>query len=770
MTDKQMIENIKKYSTEIVTITDFVEAVRKTVGQYLGYTGNRGFINMIREIFQNSVDELMKDASPCSYIKVFYNENNNEVIVEDDGRGIPFQDMVRIFTQQHTSSNYIKKEGEFSSGRHGVGSKVTNAVSEYFIVESYILGEARKVEFSDGKPKSMEPKVIPNKNNKQGTIIRFRPSYEVMGQITTTSKDVLKLVLTILPLTKIGAVIEFNSLTLKNEKIHEKYVNQDGIITDLINKTTTPLIKPIVMSKLTGRMKADIAFTYDSNDLSSEQISLYSNFCPTISGTHLDGFLEGLTRFFREYMNKIFLNNNKLTVANIDIKTGLKAIVAVSHLEPIFTGQAKEILSNDDMFWFVKNLVQESLDQWIKENPTDLQKLCKYFKEVAEVRSKSDESKIKLTNKYKSSLITGMPAKFLKPNGNKDLELIIVEGDSAFGSTRNSRCHLRQGLFPIKGKIPNAFSTTKQKFLENEEIASLITIIGCGYGKNFDISKCKWDKIICLADSDPDGSHIRALILRFILLYCTPLITHGKLYSALPPLFGIKQKNGKTRYFSDKLDFVKYTQYNFNKDNELKDISGRKLTSNDVVAILYRNIDYVYNLEVLANTFAIDPMLLEFCLNRSDYSYRDFKRDVEKEYRFLKVESENGVTVLRGLVGVKYHTVVFNNRLLASCGKLMELMKQSPSMYILNNVKSSLYQVMKAFDKSSPTGLTRYKGIGEMTGDQIADSALHPDSDRSLLKFTLENINEEIEAIRHLESNKYLLLKDVNILSRHDIQ
>ena len=175
-------DNIRNYSKEINTIEDFATAVRKTVGQYLGYTGNRGFINMIREIIQNSFDELQKESSPCDHVWIAYNEKNHEVYVRDNGRGIPFADMIRVFSRQHTSSNYNKKAGEFSSGRHGVGSKVTNAVSEYFIVESYILGEARTLTFRDGVPVG-EPKEIPC-NGYQGTIIRFKPSYEVLSKLS----------------------------------------------------------------------------------------------------------------------------------------------------------------------------------------------------------------------------------------------------------------------------------------------------------------------------------------------------------------------------------------------------------------------------------------------------------------------------------------------------------------------------------------------------------------------------------------------------------
>ena len=485
-----MEENIRNYSNEIVSLNSFVEAVRKVPGMYIGNKGNQGFLTMIKEIFQNSLDEVMRDSSPCDRVIVSYDERNHTTIVEDNGRGIPFKDMIRIFTSQHTSANYNKKQGEYTSGVHGVGSKVTNALSSTFIVESYILGEARRIEFIDGVPTTEEPVVIPNENNKQGTLVIFRPCYEIMGELTLKVQDVLGLIRGIVPLTKIGSRYEFNGIFMDGKPYHEVMVNEDGILTDLIMKTINPLVKPIMYSKDNGTMKAEIAFTYDSKDLQDANITSYANFCNVISGPFLDGFEQGLCNFFRNYMNRIYLvNNKKISIINNDIKVGLKAIVTVSHITPIFTGQAKERLGNEDLLPFIRDLTLETLNKWSKENPQDLQKICKYLKEVAEIRVKSEEGKVKLSTKYESSSLTGLPKKYTKPTGKENLELLIVEGDSAAGSGKNSRCNKRQGMFPIRGKLPNAFTTEKNKFLSNEEVAGIITIIGGGYGRSFDISK-----------------------------------------------------------------------------------------------------------------------------------------------------------------------------------------------------------------------------------------------------------------------------------------
>ena len=276
---KEQIEKIKSYNKQIRTIENFAEAVRKTVTQYLGYTGNKGFINMIREIFQNSADELMKDDSPCTEIHVAFSEPLQELAVRDNGRGIPHNSLVRVFASQHTSSNYDKKPGEFSSGRHGVGAKVTNACSEYFIVESYILGKGKKVEFKLGDAATAKITDLPDVENKQGTTVTFKPYEDTMGKTTVTCQDVLRLIKSLVPLLKQGAKVVFNGQTFDGAKVRETIINVDGLMDGLNTIVKKPIITPIRFGALRDDkwMKAEIAFTFDSEH-DSEIIQYYGTF------------------------------------------------------------------------------------------------------------------------------------------------------------------------------------------------------------------------------------------------------------------------------------------------------------------------------------------------------------------------------------------------------------------------------------------------------------------------------------------------------------
>lgn len=765
-----MEDNIKNYAERIKTFSVFADAVRQNPGQFIGYLKNKGFKNMFREIYQNAIDEMIREISPCDVVKVFFDENDYTVIIEDNGRGIPYNNIIRIFTSEHTSTNYVKNKYEYSSGLHGVGSKVTNALSEVFIVDSYVLGEGRHVEFSKGIPWDKGEQVIPNKENKQGTVIMFKPDYTIMGEINVTWQEIYDLTCDILMLTPHNSRVIFKAIDKRGKLYEETIVNEDGILTDLIKKTSKPLIAPVYLSDDNGTMRAEIAFTYDSTDLNGEIITTFSNFCPTISGKHLSGFVDGLCNYWRKYMNTVYLANSKkkINITNSDIRQGLRAVVSVAHIKPIFSGQAKDILDNDDMYDFCRDLVYRSMDNWLKTNQNEVKKLCELFKDSAEVRLNSEKEKVKLSTKYTASKLTSMPSKFIKPSKWK--ELIIVEGDSALGSLRNGRDSETQGLFPIRGKLPNAFNTTREKFLANEEIAALITLFGTGYGKNCDISKIKWEKIIIGTDADADGGHIRTLIVKFILLYCPQIIEGGYLYASIPPLYGIDEgssKKSKMRYFTEKIDFVKYVQSLFAKNNDLRDIKNRPMQKSEVTSILYKNIDYVKELTKISNTFAINPLLLEYILGNitlplNTINVQKLSKLVVKKGRFLNVKKENDTIVIYGIYEERYHRIFLNDKLISKCKNLIKHINESPKEFILNGNKVTLSELMFEFSKSEPKKISRYKGLGEMDDDQLYESTFDPNN-RTLIQYTMESAKSEIEKMRILNDDTFELLNDIRI-------
>lgn len=514
---KEQVKVIESYAQKIKTIELFVDSVRKNPGEYLSSIGNEGWMNCVREVFQNGIDEMSRPISFCDTVWLTYDERIHRCIVEDNGRALAPGIICRVFTREHTSTNFDKAKGEYPSGLHGVGSKCVNAVSSRFSVYSYYLGKCYYLEFSEGKPlkkfKNADPIEMPNKNGRQGLVVDFEPDFSIMKTITITCEDVLKLASNIVPLTKPGNKVIFTGYKANGKVIKEVLVNKDGVLEYLINKTRRPLIKPILYAFDSGVMKADIAMTWEADLSASYDVITFANM--TLVNTQLstpsNGFLRGVQDFFRNYMNKIYLANNKRAteVVSGDILTGLKAAVASAHMNVMFDGQAKNVCKNQDLFDFVKKLTMDYLNTWVQQNPEDVQKLCGYFKDVAAARAKADKAKVDVTKKYKADDFTKAPKGFVKAEAKDGLELFIVEGDSASSPCELGRNSKFQAIFPIRGKMPNAMSTSREKFLANEEVRSILSIIGCGYGKNFDITKCKYDKIIILSDADVDSPIIR---------------------------------------------------------------------------------------------------------------------------------------------------------------------------------------------------------------------------------------------------------------------
>lgn len=766
----ESLENeIKNYGNKIQELKDIVEAVRKIPDVYIGALGNAGYLTMYREILQNSLDEILKKVAMKPVVEVWFDERTKVTTVQDYGRGIPHGKMATIFGSLHTSSNYNKNKGEYSAGKNGQGGSLVCMLSHNFMVDSYVLGKGKHAEFVEGHIWNKGEIDIPKSDGKQGSTITFNPNQDVLGQLTVTWKDVYDLTATIVPLVP-GATVLFTAYDSGGIEHFETIENIDGLITHLINISSNPLIKPICMADDNGEMKAEIAFTYDPT--LEETIVGFGNTCPTISGTHMSGLEDGICKFFRDYMNKVYLANQKsknpLIIVSNDIKYGLVATISTFHLHARFTGQSKEILSNEDMKPFVMSLVIKGLDTWSKNNPADLKKLCAFFKDVAELRVQETKGKTKLSDNYTSSVLSaGMPAKYIKPNGKEHLELIIVEGNSAIGPVREGRDPKCQGGFPIRGKMPNAFTTKKETFLKNEEVSAILTILGAGYGKSFDITKCKWEKVIIMADADPDGKHIRTLLFRFFLLYCEPLITSGRLYGAVPPLYSAMVK-GKNIYFTEKIDYIKYIQKQFALNNTICDMSGKQLSQKQLSEVLYRNMDYVYEMDIVSHTYAINPYLLENILIHRNMSYKQFKAELEKIYRFITVSQYNGITVIDGLVDDKYHTIFLNEKIYKACETVIKYIDGSFNHYILNGETVSLYYLMKYADKSKPKGLQRLKGLGEQNPNELAESTMLPNSDRLLIRYNIEDVKKELELIKTLDTDRASLMKDIQV-SKEDV-
>lgn len=774
---KAQIDAINNYNSEIQTIEDFVDMVRKRPGMYLGPIGNGGLLNMIREILQNALDQVVRPDSPATYAFLTFDEFTKQVIVEDNGLGIPFGELIRVFTKQHTSSHFQAKEGTFSAGLHGVGSKVTNAMSSKFIVRSYRLEEGREMSFTDGREDYAKEKVIPKKECKgrQGTIVMFSPAFDQLGELTLTCDEVLALVQLIIPLYPIGTKINYTAVNSGTGKSSTVTLTNDIGLNDYIHCKMVVAKENIFITSECPEMKLECMFNF--NPEFNSEIYSFANFCPTRSGgTHLDGFLLGVSTWFKDYINKFFISSKSASIKNnkgkqtkkkdnlvelVDVKTALCGVVHLLHIEPNFTGQAKEYFSNQEGKGFVKSSIEKGLDEWSKKNPSELQKICKFIKTVAEIRNKEDNTKAKISTKY-NSVLTGYPSKFTKPTGPKSQweEVFFVEGDSAEGTAKFARLKAIQGIMPLRGKILNAFTNSREKILENAECAGMLTVIGGGEGKNFDLSKVPWKVIASLTDADIDGAHIAVLFLIFMLVYCRPAVEEGLVYKAQPPLYGAK-KNGKQLFFGSRMDLTNYTQKEFLANNTIQSIDGTKLTHAQILKLFMKNEDYVYELNTISNSFAVNPYLLEQLLIDRNLSTSQIKKNLKREerFRFIKeIKDINNGIYIDGLVEKKSNTIYLNDRIITMSSEVTSLLDEclgdfNNNYFLLNGKRVGLYELISSYLSYQPSNITRYKGLGEMNEKQLRFSTMDPDGPRCMIRYTANDIIQEVENLREISSN-----------------
>lgn len=781
---KKQKESVDNYKNDITHIEGTINQLRARPTMYIGALNEHGLLTMFREIFQNSVDQLLYEKSPCDFISVVFDERSYRFVVTDNGLGIPFDSIIDVYTLSHTGKNLKTKElGDYSAGLNGIGAKITNALSEYFDVCSYRYdGLCKHVQFHRGEVVIDE--TIPNPSNQQGVKIEFEPDHTILGDTPLDPGRVYVLIRDTLSLLPKGTKIDYTSITKRNKVYHELMINEEGINTNIFAKTSNMLITPIIISNDTGYMKLDLSFTFDQQDLGGEDISAYANMCPTSTvplNSHVSGVLDGICTWFCNYINKTYLTDrdrSKIKVNSADIRCGLKLMISAWHLEPQFTGQAKEIMSNQDYRPFAKETVMRALDVWAKNKPQDLVKVCKFIRDIALMRIKVDSEKIKVTAKYATSS-SGLPQKYVKPSNknSKDLELFIVEGDSACGSARSARNVETQGIFPIRGKILNVFQATPQKIAANAEIMGIVQILGAGYGRNFDLSKVKFSKIIFMTDADSDGSHIADLLLLMCLKLFPGLIESGKVFKAVPPLYGIPTGKNKMAYFAERIDFVKFMQKEYYKRNKVLTIDGKPLSPSSFSTLLIENADYVYDFATICGRYKINPILLEIVLSShiQGHSLDKLRKRIISEFRFMTKESitkvNNQTIKIKGLINGRIETIFYNDRFIQDCKLLIEPIRrallQNHMEFIVNDVKIGLYDLVSSA-MNSLTSVSRFKGLGEMDAHQLAESTMDPNT-RTLIQYSVSDIDETIRIIRQYDSNKKMILQQIKNVDRGDL-
>ena len=561
-----MEQEQQTYGASQIQVLEGLEAVRRRPGMYIGSTDFRGLHHLVNEVVDNSIDEAM--AGYCTHIEVTITPDNS-IIVRDNGRGIPVgyhektgkNARTVALTMLHAGGKFGGGGYKVAGGLHGVGVSCVNALSDYMCAEIRFSGD-RKVyrqEFSRGTETSDVVYVREMKEGEEtGTTITFHPDAEIFDEVKFTL-DILADRFRELAFLNRGITITVTDDRPEEQPLVRKFYYEGGIVSFVksMNKNKVALHpEPLYFTdeRTDGDNPASVEIAMQYNDGYSEMVLSYANNIATHEGgAHMDGFKAALTRIVNDYARKFNLLKEKdASLSGEDVREGLAAIISVKLAEPQFEGQTKTKLGNADIRPLVSNALSKGLVTFLEEHPAEAKAIVE--KCINASRARDAARKAREATRRKTALdSTSLPGK-LADCQEKDptvCEIFIVEGDSAGGSAKLGRNRLTQAILPLRGKILNVEKTRIDRALGNEEIKSMITAFGCGINDDFDESKLRYHKIVCMTDADVDGSHIRILMLTFFYRYMRPLIEKGYVYIAQPPLYLIKRGNFEKYVYSD---------------------------------------------------------------------------------------------------------------------------------------------------------------------------------------------------------------------------
>ena len=557
----------KQYSAENIKVLEGLEAVRKRPAMYIGDVGKRGLHHLVYEVVDNSIDEAL--AGYCTKVVVTFNPDGS-VTVDDNGRGIPVDihkeekkpAVEVVMTILHAGGKFDKGSYKVSGGLHGVGVSVVNALSEWLWVEVKRDGSVHRQDYKIGEPQN-KLKVV-GKAKKTGTRVCFYPDNTIFKTIDFEYSIIAERLRELAYLNSGLEIVLKDKRTEDGETDSFKFKGGLSDFVKYLDENNNPLHNKVVTVKNdSGDVPVDVALRY-SHSYNDNILTFVNNINTIEGGTHLSGFRSALTRAMNNHASKNNLikakKNEKITLTGEDFREGLTAILSVKVAEPQFEGQTKTKLGNGDIKGVVDKIVYEGILDFLEQNPSVGRKVIE--KALLAARSRSAAKKARELIRRKSALGgSSLPGK-LADCSNRDpsfCEIYLVEGDSAGGSAKQGRDRKIQAILPLRGKVINSEKARIDKLLSNNEVQSIITALGAGFGGSadedgeklpgdFNVEKLRYHKVIIMTDADVDGSHIRTLLLTFFYRKMKEVIDGGYLYLALPPLYRVSQ--GKKEYYA----------------------------------------------------------------------------------------------------------------------------------------------------------------------------------------------------------------------------
>ena len=553
MTEENKAELAAQYDASQIQVLEGLEAVRKRPGMYIGSTSSAGLHHLVWEIVDNSIDEAL--AGFATHIEIDITKENH-IRVTDDGRGIPVDIQEKtgrpavetVFTVLHAGGKFGGGGYKVSGGLHGVGASVVNALSTDLTVQVFKEGNIYEQSYKRGAV--LDDLKIIGTTDKHGTSVYFVPDPEIFQE--TTEFDFDKLANRVRELAFLNKGLKLTITDYREEEpVRKSFCYEGGIksYVEHLNKSKQVLFEePIYVEGEQDGIQVEVAMQYTSG-YHTNLLSFTNNIHTYEGGTHESGMKTALTRVINDYARRQkLMKENEEKLSGEDVREGLTAVISIKHPDPQFEGQTKTKLGNSEARTITDRLFSTHFDKFLMENPQVARKIVE--KGILASKARLAAKRAREVTRKKSGLeISNLPGKLADCSSNDPTisELFIVEGDSAGGSAKQGRSRHFQAILPIRGKILNVEKATLDKILANEEIRSLFTAMGTGFGGDFDLSKARYQKLVIMTDADVDGSHIRTLLITLFYRYMRPAVEAGYIYIAQPPLYKLKQ--GKNEYY-----------------------------------------------------------------------------------------------------------------------------------------------------------------------------------------------------------------------------